>query len=303
MALKLQGVDVTGKTDVYKFNPLQLVKRFAKFTGRKQRTPEAIEAMIQSLLVMGQEVAFTYRKGFDNGPIPVTGHTRILAAAAISERGLTSPKTGITYSVKEPFLLRGEYREMNEVEAMFHTFTENDPASRTALNDVDVAYFIQVVSETTGLTDSAIAEKLGKPASWVSQHREVLTLDFATQQKLITGELKFGAVSTVAGINPDDREKVLAQAKADNKGKLTTPAIVKAARKLKADTANKPLKRTDADWKQYLEGQLTTRVPSAFSRYLFGIQDFRNGVIDEIELNALGDALEAAVEVAASAAA
>ena len=302
MALKLVGVDVTGKTDTYRFNPLQLVKRFAAYTGRKQRLQADIERMAQSLLINGQEQAFTYRKGFDNGPIPITGHTRLLAAALISEKGMTSPKTGITYSVEQPFLLRGEYVQMNEVDAMFHTFAENDGDSRTALNDVDIAYFIQAIAESTGLNDTQIAEKMGKKQSWISTHRAVLDLDFATQQLIINRELKFGSVPTVAAINPAVRPAVLAKAKADNNGKLTDPAIKKAARALKSDT-NKPLKRSDADWKEFLNGQLDTRVPSVFSTFLFGITDFRNGVITAEELNTLADAVETAIEKKATAAA
>ena len=49
MALKLSGVTTYGKTDVFRFDPRELVTRFAAYTGRKDRSPAAIDRMAASL--------------------------------------------------------------------------------------------------------------------------------------------------------------------------------------------------------------------------------------------------------------
>ena len=126
MALKLTGVTTHGKKDELGFNPLELVKNFSAFTGRKRRTDEAIQKMAESFLLNGQEQAFLYRKNFTGEPVPVTGHTRILAGAYITNNGMTDAK-GVTYSKKNPFVVYGTYKQMNELEAVIHTFAENDP--------------------------------------------------------------------------------------------------------------------------------------------------------------------------------
>ena len=162
MALKISGVTTHGKRDVLLFNPLELVPLFSSFTGRKDRSEEAIDAMAASLLLHGQEQPFVYRKNEKGEPIPVSGHTRILAAARISERSMGM------YSPSAPFMVAGFFRQLNEMEAMIHTFVENADETRTPLNPVDKALFVRLMAETWGLTDAQIAEKLGKSPNDIS---------------------------------------------------------------------------------------------------------------------------------------
>ena len=86
MPIKL-SVETHGKKDVFAFDPRDLVKNFGAYTGRKERTDAQIDAMVETLLADGQIEPFLYRKGFDGEPIPITGHTRILAAVRIAEIG------------------------------------------------------------------------------------------------------------------------------------------------------------------------------------------------------------------------
>lgn len=267
MALKIHGVETFGKTDVYRFNPCELVPRFSAYTGRKVRSEEAIERMALSLLALGQEQAFLYRKGEDGGPIPVSGHTRILAAARITEqrRGMYSPE--------QPFLLRGEFRQMSADEALFHTFAENDEDSRTPLNAVDIAYFIRTVSETCGLTDAQIAEKMGKDPSWVSRHRKVLDLDHATQDAISAGRIKLStAVGTLHKLPSATRAEVIA--KSNGSG----PSVAKAARE-----AGLMAPRSDADFKGWVR-ETAQKVPPRGQAVLQSILDWRAGKVSTEEL-------------------
>lgn len=296
--LKLSGVTTLGKVDTLKFNPTELVPNFAAFTGRKARTEAQIEAMAASLLLNGQIENFLYRKGFKSEPIPVTGHTRILAAARITREGRTGAN-GVKYSLENPFVVRGDFRQLNEVEAMFVTFAENDEDTRTKLNDVDIALFIRTVSDTTKLTDSEIATKLGKLPAWVSTHRTILDLDPDSQDAIASGEVKMGAVANLAAIEPAKRAAARAKAK-ENGGKVTAPALAKAAAELGAET-NKVLKRTDAEAKAWLNGAIERTPAGPVNAFLFGMKDFRNGVITAAELDALLDVLsgESTVSVGA----
>lgn len=262
MALSFTTVQPAEKGDVYKFDPRDLAARFASFTGRQARGEEAIEAMAESLLLHGQEQAILYRKGPDGDPAPVSGHTRILAAARITEqsRGMYSPD--------QPFLIRGEYRQMNAEEALFHTYVENSSDSRTPLNDVDVAFFIRTVSETTGLNDSQIAAKLGKTPNWVSRHRKVLDLPAATQVKLAKGEINMEKVITLHKLAPEKQAEALANGN-----------VKKAARATGAVVPH-----TDADFKRWVKDMMAREVDKRTVAFFNAIMDYRAGKVDDVGL-------------------
>jgi hypothetical protein len=299
MALKLAN-KTSGKKDEYGFLPSELIPRFAAFTGRKERTPEQIKAIAESFLLNGQEQAFTYRKSFDGYAIPITGHTRILAGQYITDNGLTDNK-GIQYGPENPFIVYGTYRQMNELEAVIHTFVENDPDTRTPPNDVDIAFLIRTLGENFGITDALIAEKLGKPASWVSNHRKLLDLDADTQNEIIAGTVKFNGALTAAAIDPKIRKQAIAKAKADGGGKASASGIATAARELTAAAGTAPTKalsRTDAEFKAWVKEAIEANAVGPKQAFLFAIRDFRAGTINAAELTAVFDAIsdEVAVE-------
>ena len=290
-----------GKKDAPGFLPADLLANFAPYTGRQKRTDEQIAEMVASLLANGQEVPITVRKGFKSEAIPVTGHTRILAANRINEEGLTGyridPATGgktqIKYGPENPFVLTAIVRNMNETEALFASFIEN--ADRTDLTPADYALFLQIASTTTQMTDGQIAEKLGKQPSFISNLRKFLTLDIDTQREVLNGGVKFNtAVDILSKIEPTKRAEVVAKAKANNGGKATGAALARAAAEVGAETATK-LKRTDAEVKRFLDEQIIgmENKPefAAVRAFLFGMKDFRAGAIGETEFSALIDAL------------
>ena len=295
MALKIKGVETFGKKDGLGFNPSDLVPRFAKFTGRKDRTEAQIDAMVKSLLQHGQEQNFLYRKDqFTGEPIPVTGHTRILAGDKINRCRMVGAN-GAQYSLKNPFILYGTFRAMNELDAVIHTFVENDDATRTPLNDVDYALLISTLSETFALKDADIAAKLGKDAGWVSLHRVVLELDPDTQEALRNGSLKFNAaVGPVAKIEPKERKRVITRAQEKNKGRATAPGITRAAKELGVKTSA-PLANTTADLKRVLRGQMAETEPGPLRDVYSGILDYLSGAETEAGLQSKCESLREAL--------
>ena len=286
-----------GKKDAPGFLPADLKKNFAAYTGRQTRTDEQIEEMVQSLLAGGQKVPITVRRGDNDEAIPVTGHTRILAADIINKKKLkgyrmdvaTGKQTDMQYGPDNPLILNGVFQPMNAIDAIFASFVEN--ADRNALTDTDYALFIQVASESTGMTDADIAKKLGKPASFISNRRKILELDVDSQRALASGDIKFDAVHTVKKIASKDRKAVLAKAKADApKGRVTAAGIARAASAIGAAVAG-PLKRTDADMKAYIDKSIEETVVGPLQKFFFGLKDFRAGTITELELDELRDAL------------
>jgi hypothetical protein len=286
MPIKLSGVDTFGKSDTFKFDPRQLVARFGAFTGRSERTEEQIETMVRSLLLHGQESAFVYRKGHDGGPIPVDGHTRILAASRITERRLAGPCGGtveVQFGPDSPFLLRGELRSMNEVEACIHGFTAN--WERNPPNDTDIAFLIRTLAEVHGLKDSEIARRLGQNPGWVAKHRKVLDLDAGTQRQLAAGELKLDAAVAAGEVAPAKRPAVIERAK--RAGGATAPNIRKAARD---EGAADRCPHTDSDFRAWCKATIEGSAAGAPQRFLRAVLEYHKGTA---ETNDLDEAFEA----------
>lgn len=314
------NVETYGKKDAIGFLPSDLLKYAPKFTGRKERTEAQIQAMVDSLLSEGQLQDVAYWIDFNRHPILIAGMTRALAANRINERGLTDV-TGFTYSEKNPFILTGRCKTVKqgkdgELEALFLTWFENAAETRTALNPVDEATFINVLSENYGLTDTQIAERLRQKPAWVSRRKSVLLLDADTQNKLAHGEISFDTAMTVLDIAPEDRTAVVAAAveaapvTKKGKKKVTAKAVKAAARQLKAKTApvvaadgtttQKNLKRTEGEFNAWLDEAIEATAVGPYQSFLFGMKDFRNGVISVDELNTLGSILDGDEEVLAA---
>jgi hypothetical protein len=287
MPIRLSGVETFGKSDTFKFDPRQLVTRFGPFTGRSERTEEQIAAMVRSLLLNGQESAFVYRKGHDGGPIPVDGHTRILAAARITERRLSGPCGGtaeIQFGPDAPFLLRGELRQMNETEACIHSFTAN--WERNPPNDTDIAFLIRTLNEVHGLNDAEIARRLGQNPGWVAKHRKVLDLDSGTQRQLASGELKLDAAVAAGEVAPAKRVAVVERAK--RAGGATAPNIRKAAR---AEGAAERCPHTDSDFRAWVRSTIEASAAGAPQRFLRTVLDYHKGTAETDDLDKAFEAL------------
>ena len=291
------NVETYGKKDSIGLLPADLIKFAPKFTGRKERTEAQIQKMVESLLSEGQIEDVVYRPNFERQPVLIAGMTRALAADRINKEGLTDAK-GNTYSEKTPFILTGRCKtfkqdKSGDLEALMLTWFENASDTRTPLTAVDEAAFITVLSENYGLTDAEIAKRLRQEPAWVSRRKNALLLDTETQSKLAAGLISFDTAMTYLEIAPEDRASVTAAAvEAVGEGKkVTAKAVKEAARKTGAKT-RKSLKRTEGEFNTWLDEAIEATAVGPLQNFLFGMKDFRNGVIDAAELNALSVKLE-----------
>jgi len=293
------SVPTFGKTDAIKFRPSDLIPFLPAFTGRKQRTEEQIDAMVESLLNEGQIQPIVYRIGFGRNPIIIAGTTRVLAADRINSQGLTDSK-GNTYSQENPFVLSAVCKNVNDLEALILTFMENSGDTRTPVNELDEAEFVRILGENYGLSDADIAKKLRKQSAWVSARKKVLTLDVDTQAALVAGKIDFNTALTALDIAPEDRKTVFENAATTKSGKVTAPALAAAARATGA-TTSKSLKRSEKEWNTWLKSAIDNTAAGPVQAFLFGIMDFKKGVIGTDELNALLSTLEGNEETASAA--
>jgi ParB-like chromosome segregation protein Spo0J len=257
MALQFTTAIPASRVNTFKFDPRYLASRFSKFTGRYERTDESIEAIAASFLLHGQEQDILCRKADDGDPVPVDGHTRILAACRITEesRGIHSPDN--------PFLVRAGFRQMNAEEALFHGFVAN--STSTPASDMDAAFLIRTVSETTALNDSQIAEKLGKTPNWVSRHRKLLDLPGNTQHLLATGKINMEKALLLHKVAADKQAEVVAGG-------------AKVAR-----AAGAVVPHTDADFKKWVKA-VKDKVPARGQAFLSLWEDYRKGKATDEEL-------------------
>jgi len=237
MALAL-AVQTFGKRDGLGFRASDLIPNFAAFTGRAERTEDHIAAMVDSLLLHGQEQNILYRKDkITNLPIPISGHTRILAADRITQNCMTGTRinpdgteTTVQYSPENPFIIYGTYKQCSEFEAIFHTFVENDGDARRVMTDLDIAFFVRFVGETHGISDAEIAKRLGKKPSTISNCRKFLDLDRKSQMLLSTGKINSAIALTLVDIAEADRPAAIEAATAAvGVGKPLTASAVKRA--------------------------------------------------------------------------
>lgn len=290
--------------DVYTFLPSDL--QLPEYTGRSERSAESINRMALSLVRDGQlqEVGVRRSQGV---PVVIFGTTRKLAADKVnSERLVYDAQTDslVVSNATEfiPIKLRAKYFEVNDQEALLMTFKENDEDTRTPVSAVDIAQGIRFMSDRYGWTDGEIAKKLGKTAAYISQHRKVLELDAETQKALIDGSVKLNvAIGNIAAISPDQRPAVIAKVKADNNGKVTGPAVAKAAGALGVTVA-KPLKKTAADFTNWLNETIEGTPVGAAQNFLYAIKDFQAGIISTDDLTESFETLYESPELAFEAA-
>jgi hypothetical protein len=292
------NVATYGKKDAIGFLPADLIANLPAFTGRKDRTEEAINAMVESLLTEGQIEDVVYRISFDRKPILVTGVTRALAADRINKQKLTDPN-GNTYSDKNPFILTGRCKNVNDLDALFLTYRENAGDTRTPMTELDEAEFCNVLSENYGLSDAETGKKLRKPAQWVANRKKILVLDKATQEKLTSGQIDFNTALTATEIAPEDRPAAFAAAATTAKGKVTAAALTAAAEATGAKTG-KTLKRTEKMVNEWMKDKINS-TEGPVSDLLSALMHYRKGTVSVEDLdNAFFAAVTPATKTAAN---
>lgn len=145
-------------------------------------------------------------------------------------------------------------RDMTEAEVMEFGLIEN--LQREDLNPLEEAGGYQELIETYGLTQEAVARKVGRSRSAVANALRILRLPEAVHPYLIDGSLSMGHAKALLGI--EDSEELCKLAKLAAEKGLSVREVERLAAKLKADQPEnaKSRKKEDAVDHYYREMQI-----------------------------------------------
>ena len=145
-------------------------------------------------------------------------------------------------------------RDMTEAEVMEFGLIEN--LQREDLNPLEEAGGYQELIETYGLTQEAVARKVGRSRSAVANALRILRLPEAVRPYLIDGSLSMGHAKALLGI--EDGEELCRLAKLAAEKGLSVREVERLAAKLKADQPEnaKSRKKEDAVDHYYREMQI-----------------------------------------------
>ncbi|MBQ2783656.1 MAG: ParB/RepB/Spo0J family partition protein [Alistipes sp.] len=135
-------------------------------------------------------------------------------------------------------------REVDDENLHAMALVEN--IQRQDLNAIEIALGMQRLVEECGLTQEAMAEKVGKKRSTVSNYMRLLSLPSEVQLALKEGLISMGHAKAIAGLEPDEQLKAL---KRCIKKALSVRQMEQLARKLNES----PAKSTSNDDEEYPE--------------------------------------------------
>ncbi len=135
-------------------------------------------------------------------------------------------------------------REVDDENLHAMALVEN--IQRQDLNAIEIALGMQRLVEECGLTQEAMAEKVGKKRSTVSNYMRLLTLPSEVQLALKEGLISMGHAKAIAGLEPDEQLKAL---KRCIKKALSVRQMEQLARKLNES----PAKSISNDDEEYPE--------------------------------------------------
>ena len=118
-------------------------------------------------------------------------------------------------------------REVDDEDLHAMALVEN--IQRQDLNAIEIALGMQRLVEECGLTQAAMAEKVGKKRSTVSNYLRLLSLPSEVQLALKEGMITVGHAKAIAGVSPDEQLKLL---KKCIKRDLSVRQVEQMARKL-----------------------------------------------------------------------
>lgn len=135
-------------------------------------------------------------------------------------------------------------REVDDENLHAMALVEN--IQRQDLNAIEIALGMQRLVEECGLTQEAMAEKVGKKRSTVSNYMRLLSLPSEVQLALKEGLISMGHAKAIAGLEPDEQLKAL---KRCIKKALSVRQMEQLARKLNES----PAKSISNDDEEYPE--------------------------------------------------
>lgn len=199
-------------------NPLQ---------PRREFDEEALSELADSIAQLGVIQPITLKRREDGKYTIISGERRWRAS---QRAGLES--------------LPAYIREVDDENLHAMALVEN--IQRQDLNAIEIALGMQRLIDECGLTQEAMAEKVGKKRSTVSNYMRLLNLPSEVQLALKEGIISMGHAKAIAGIAPEEQLKAL---KKCIKKALSVRQMEMLARKLN----EAPTKSTANDDEEYPE--------------------------------------------------
>ena len=199
-------------------NPLQ---------PRREFDEEALSELADSIAQLGVIQPITLKRREDGKYTIISGERRWRAS---QRAGLES--------------LPAYIREVDDENLHAMALVEN--IQRQDLNAIEIALGMQRLIDECGLTQEAMAEKVGKKRSTVSNYMRLLNLPSEVQLALKEGIISMGHAKAIAGIAPEEQLKAL---KKCIKKALSVRQMEMLARKLNET----PAKSTANDDEEYPE--------------------------------------------------
>jgi len=153
---------------------------------RTQFDDEALEELADSIRQLGVIQPITVKKTADSKYIIISGERRWRA----------SQKVGLT-------TLPAYVREVDDENLHAMALVEN--IQRQDLNAIEIALGMQRLIDECGLTQEAMADKVGKKRSTVSNYMRLLNLPDQVQLALKEGLITMGHAKAIAGMESDQQ--------------------------------------------------------------------------------------------------
>ena len=157
---------------------------------RTQFDDEALQELADSIRQLGVIQPITVKRGADDKYIIISGERRWRASQMVGLKSL-------------PVYVR----EVDDENLHAMALVEN--IQRQDLNAIEIALGMKRLIEECGLTQEAMADKVGKKRSTVSNYMRLLNLPDQVQLALKEGIITMGHAKAIAGVEADKQLRVL----------------------------------------------------------------------------------------------
>lgn len=251
-ALKSKNMElnITKRTDIYNIDPRNVVV-VDNFNVRRDFAIDELKEQIKAQGVLNPITVVPFKDEDGNEKYRlVDGERRLRATLAAISEGADIKR------VKAIFLPRNTKEEDLLIEQMMRNEGKN-------FTEYEQAIMFQRFRDKFGYTQSEIASKFCKSATFVGRCLSLLELAPEIQEKLEKGEISTGAVRQIVGLNKEDESAQIAaveNAVADAKSKGKTTATGK---NINGETkSQKDLKKVVEAFKQFLSACYAANIPA-----------------------------------------